>query len=62
MPVSTIREVCEVIEQCRIPESENIVYSYRIKPDLEGSFFSSGTVWDIYVSRIYELSEEYKEG
>jgi hypothetical protein len=54
--------VCEVIEQYRIPESENIVYSYRIKPDLEGSFFSSGTVWDIYVSRIYELSEEYKEG
>jgi hypothetical protein len=58
-----IREVCEPIEQYRIPESENIVCSYRIKPDLEGSFFTSDTSpWDNYVSRTYELSDEYDEG
>lgn len=59
---SLVREICEVIEQYRIPESKNIACSYRIKPDLEGSFFSSDTGWDTYVSRTYQLSEKYKEG
>jgi len=57
-----IREICEIIEDYRIPESENIVCSYRIKPDLEGSFFSTETGWDTYLSKSEELSEKYESG
>jgi hypothetical protein len=46
-----VYEVCEVIESFRIPESEKIACSYRIKPDLDGSFFSSDTGWDIFLLR-----------
>ena len=59
---SLIKEVCEVIEQSRIPESQNIACSYRIKPDMEGSFFSVDTGWNNYVSRTEELSKEFKDG
>ncbi len=57
-----IHEVCVVIEGFRIPESEKIACSYRIKPDLEGSFFSSHTGWDLFVSRSEELANEYESG
>lgn len=57
-----IREVCEIIEEYRIPEAENIVCSYRIKPDMEGSFFSKDTGWETFTSRTDELSEEFAEG
>jgi hypothetical protein len=59
---SLIYEVCEVIEKYRIPESEKIVCSYRIKPDLEGSFFSGDTGWDTYIARTNQLSDEYDQG
>lgn len=57
-----IREVCEIIGNYRIPESENIACSYRIKPDLEGSFFSSDTGWDIFNTRSEEFAEKYETG
>lgn len=57
-----IREVCEVIEDYRIPQSESIACSYRIKPDLEGSFFSDDTGWGTYVSRSEELASRYERG
>ena len=57
-----IREVCEIIEDYRIPESENIACSYRIKPDLEGSFFSSNTGWDKWISRTEYLVDKYETG
>ena len=57
-----IREVCEIIENYRIPESENIACSYRIKPDLEGSFFSSDTGWDKFISRSEDLASKYESG
>ncbi len=60
--VALIRDVCEIIEDYRIPESENIACSYRIKPDLEGSFFSSDNGWDMYISRTQELADKYKDG
>lgn len=59
---SLIREVCEIIERYRIPESQNIVCSYRIKPDKEGSFFSADKGWDIFISRTEELANEFKRG
>lgn len=57
-----IREICEVVEDYRIPESENIACSYRIKPDLEGSFFSAESSWDNYISKSDELSAKYESG
>ena len=57
-----IREVCEIIEDYRIPEAENIACSYRIKPDLEGSFFSSDTGWDNFLSRSEDLANKYEDG
>lgn len=57
-----IRDVCEIIEDYRIPESKGIACSYRIKPDLEGSFFSSDTGWDTYLSRSEDLTNKYKTG
>ncbi|NQS89594.1 hypothetical protein HQ584_07395 [Patescibacteria group bacterium] len=57
-----IREVCEVIENYRIPESENIVCSYRIKPNLDGNFFPDENCWKTFTSKSEELSEKYKSG
>lgn len=57
-----IREVCETIENYRIPESEKIACSYRIKPDLEGSFFSDDTGWDTFFSRSEDLAKKYESG
>lgn len=57
-----IREICEIIEDYRIPKSENIACSYRIEPDLEGSFFSSETGWDTFLSKSEALSVKYESG
>ena len=57
-----IREVCEIVEAYRIPESEKSACSYRIKPDLEGSFFSDNTGWDTFLSRSEELAKKYEPG
>jgi hypothetical protein len=57
-----IREVCEIIENYKIPESDNIACSYRIKPDLEGSFFASSTGWDIFNTKSEALAEIYENG
>lgn len=57
-----IREVCDTIEEYRIPESENIACSYRIKPDTEGSFFSKDTGWDIFTSRTDDLIKKFENG
>lgn len=57
-----IREVCDTIEEYRIPESENIACSYRIKPDTEGSFFSRDTGWDIFTSRTDDLIKKFENG
>ncbi len=60
---SLIREVSEVIENYRIPETQKKVFSYRIKPDLEGSFFpNDSTGWDDYLTRMDELTANYAEG
>ncbi len=57
-----IREICEIIEEYRIPESENIACSYRIKPDMEGSFFSKETGWDTFTAGTNELSKQFEDG
>lgn len=57
-----VREVCEIIENYRIPESKNIACSYRIKPDLEGKFFPDDNYWNVFTSKSDELSEKYESG
>lgn len=57
-----IREVCDTIEEYRIPESENIACSYRIKLDMEGSFFAKDTGWDIFTSRTDDLIKKFENG
>ena len=59
---ASVREICEIVEDYRIPESENIACSYRIKPDLEGSFFSTETGWDAFLTKSGELSKKYNSG
>lgn len=57
-----VRELCEIIENYRRPESEKIACSFRIKPDAEGSFFTSETGWDVFMSRSDELAKKYQSG
>lgn len=57
-----VRELCETIENYRIHESAKIACSYRIKPDLEGSFFPRETGWDVFISRSDELANKYQSG
>jgi len=57
-----VRELCETIENYRIHESAKIACSYRIKPDLEGSFFPRETGWDVFTSRSDELANKYQSG
>ena len=57
-----VRELCEAIEKFRILEEKGIACSYRIKPDLNGSFFSSDTGWETYMSRSEELAKKFESG
>jgi len=58
-----VYEMHEIIENYRIPASENIACSYRIKPDFNGSFFSRDeNGWKNYKRRIERLSRKYKDG
>lgn len=56
-------EVSEKIESHRIPKEKGIACSYRIVPDIHGSFF--GTNLDGYATfkqRSYDLADEYDNG
>lgn len=57
-----VRELCETIENYRRPEAAKIACSYRIKPNLEGSFFARETGWNVFISRSDELARKYKSG
>ncbi len=58
-----IYELSTVIEDYRIPASEKIAFSYRIKPDIDGSFFDKeDTGWNNYITKAEELSGKFKDG
>jgi hypothetical protein len=58
-----IKQVATVFEGYRIPQSEGIACSYRITPDLNGSFFdSSEDGWSRFNEKTRELTEEYTNG
>ena len=58
-----VYEVHRIIEDYRIPESESIACSYRIKPDVSGSFFDrEETGWDNFTRKTELLADEYVGG
>lgn len=53
----------EIIEDYRIPSSKKIACSYRIKPDINGSFFDKDdSGWKNYTERTEELIEKFENG
>lgn len=60
---SLVKEAALVFENYRIPQAEAIACSYRIAPDLDGSFFdSSEDGWSKFNKRTYELTQAYPDG
>ena len=58
-----VYELHQIIEDYRIPASESIACSYRIKPDVNGSFFDRDeNGWSQHKGRIKRLSIKYKNG
>jgi hypothetical protein len=55
-------EICDPIEKYRIPPSAQIACSYRIDPDVTGSFFSKENERDVYNSRTKALCRKYRDG
>lgn len=60
---SLVYEVSSLIEDFRIPKTERIACSYRIKPDLGGSFFDKNdNGWEDFTSNTEELIKKYNGG
>lgn len=57
-----IYDIAEKVEEFRIPISEQISFSYRIKPDINGSLFVINNAWKEFKDRTKELASEYSEG
>lgn len=58
-----IYENSSLIESFRIPESRNIACSYRIKPDIIGSFFEKdSTGYHEFINSAEKLAEEFETG
>jgi len=57
-----VYEVSEKIENYRIPESEMIACSYRVKTDLNSFFDKDDTGYKNYIRRIEYLSKKFKDG
>ena len=58
-----VYEICERVENYRIPASQEIACSYRITPDVNGSLFdTNGEGWQQYTRRTHELCKKYRTG
>lgn len=58
-----VYELHQIIEEYRIPASKKIACSYRVKPDINGSFFDRDeNGWKHYKKRTRRLSKKYKDG
>jgi hypothetical protein len=57
-----VYEISEKIENYRIPKSEMIACSYRVKTDLNSFFDKDDTGYQNYISRIEYLSNNFKDG
>ena len=57
-----IFEISEIVEAYRVPASAEIACSYRISPEIDGSFFAKDSDWDVYAARTKALCRQYKTG
>lgn len=58
-----VYELHQIVEDYRIPAARNIACSYRVKPDINGSFFDRDeNGWTNYKKRTRKLAREYKDG
>ena len=57
-----IFEIAADVEKFRVPAASAIVFSYRIKPDVDGSFFASEQGWDQFVMRTEALAQRHRNG
>ncbi|PHM08073.1 RNA-directed DNA polymerase [Nostoc sp. 'Peltigera malacea cyanobiont' DB3992] len=58
-----VYEISQIIEDYRIPATERIACSYRIKPDISGSFFEQDADgWTNYIEKSEELADLYPNG
>jgi hypothetical protein len=55
-------EVAPQVEKYRVPATAEIAYSYRIKPDVSGSFFDPEQGWDQFVAKTQKLAQAYRKG
>lgn len=56
---AVIRTIGKKIEQRRVPESEETVFSYRYKPTTSGKFYSSANAWERFWARSRELARTH---
>jgi hypothetical protein len=58
-----VYEIAPKIEQYRIPRQEKIVWSYRIKVSVKGSFFNrEEDTWRDYMAQIRHLAAKFDGG
>lgn len=58
-----VYEVAAKIEQYRIPRDEKIVWSYRIRPSVKGSFFNrEEDTWRDYMRQTRHLATQFRDG
>jgi Reverse transcriptase (RNA-dependent DNA polymerase) len=56
-------EIAAKLEQYRIPREKGIVWSYRIKPSVKGSFFDpEDNTWREYNRKTKKLAAEFSDG
>ena len=55
-----IKKYGSKIEEKRIPIEENIVYSYRFKPNKNGAFYDNSNSWHEFWESSLEKSKKYK--
>lgn len=56
---SIIREFGHLIEQVRIPEIDNIVFSYRFHPQIDGTLYSNKKAWENFYTKSKNLAPSY---
>ena len=58
-----VYELCQIIEDYRIPKTERIACSYRLETSVKGSFFDEeNNGWSNYIGKSEDLANSYLEG
>ncbi|MCP1426266.1 hypothetical protein J3D43_004782 [Paenibacillus xylanexedens] len=57
---AVLYEICEVIENVRIPTSEEIVFSYRMKVEEDGTLYDENYDWKRFNDKVYSVCQTGK--